>query len=378
METKEINEKSGVHIYVTQPSMPTLEEYIHEIQPIFESRILTNRGPVHRKFEKLLKQFLKVDNLALCVNGHMGLELALEAVGAIKPGGEVITTPFTFISTVHAIVRRGLKPVFCDIEPDTLTIDPDKIEALITENTTAIMPVHVYGTICDVEKIQAIADKYHLKVIYDAAHTFGETYKGQSIGSYGDASVFSFHATKAFNSIEGGAVVFKDAENMGRFLKLQNFGIESENIVSEVGCNAKMDEFRAAFGICNLKEFSKNIEIRKALAEKYDSRLRDVPGITLKYSREGSVENYTYYPVLIDPETFGKDRDQIYNLLSSNNIHARKYFYPAINDLPIYKEQWNMQITPISSRVAGQILALPLYQGLSMDDIDRICDVILG
>lgn len=364
-------------ILVTRSSMPSVEEYVEEIKPIFESHWMTNMGPIYKKFQHQLIDYLQVPELSLFVNGHMALEMAIHALGLKETGKEVITTPFTFVSTTHAIVRSGLVPVFCDIKPDDYTIDPKKIEALITDKTTAILPVHVYGNLCDVEKIQEIADKHGLKVIYDAAHAFGVTYKETGVGNFGDASMFSFHATKVFNTIEGGAVAFKDKTYCERLHELKNFGIHGPEDVVGIGGNAKLDEFRAAMGICNLRHIQQYISARQKIAEHYDERLRGVPGIHLCVHQKDVTPNYAYYPVYFDEKEFGRSRDQVFEDLVNCNIHARKYFYPAINELSCYKERVS-QNTPIAHDVSTHILTLPMYEELALEDVDRICDIILN
>ncbi len=364
-------------ILVTRSSIPDIKEYIKEIEPIFESHWLTNMGPVYKKFQHQLMDYLDVPELSLFVNGHMALEMAIHALGLKETGGEVITTPFTFVSTTHAITRNGMKPIFCDIKADDYTMDPEKIEELITEKTVAIIPVHVYGNICDVERIQNIADKYNLKVIYDAAHAFGVTYKGIGIGNFGDASMFSFHATKVFNTIEGGGVAFKDKAYRTKLHELKNFGIHGSEDVSAIGGNAKLDEFRAAMGICNLRHIEQYINNRKKVAERYDLRLGKVRGIRLGIKQPNVTPNYAYYPVYFDEKEFGKSRDIVYQELSDNDIYARKYFYPAINELSCYKESYPHN-TPIAHDISLHILTLPLYDGLSLEEVDRICDIILG
>ena len=266
------------NIFVTRSSMPDLDEYIKMISPLWESHCLTNMGEYHNRLEKELKEYLHVPQLSLMVNGHMALELAIQALG-FPAGAEIITTPFTFVSTTHAIIRNNLEPVFCDIKMSDYTIDEDKIEGLISKKTVAILPVHVYGNICNVKKIQKIADEYGLKVIYDAAHAFGEKVDGVGVGNFGDISIFSFHATKVFNTIEGGAVTFKDEKIYGKLYELKNFGIHSEEVIAEVGANAKMNEFSAAMGLCNLKHINTDINIRKKLVDYYRERLKDLPGI---------------------------------------------------------------------------------------------------
>ena len=364
-------------IMVTRSSMPKLEDYIEEIKPVFESHHLTNMGPVYKKFQKQLIDYLEVPELSLFANGHMALEVAIHALGLRCESGEVITTPFTFVSTTHAIVRNGLKPVFCDIKPDDYTIDTGKIEELITDRTVAIMPVHVYGNLCDVEAIDRIAKKHNLKVIYDAAHAFGVKYKGIGAGNFGDASMFSFHATKVFNTVEGGAVAFRDRKYGEPLHELKNFGIHGAEDVTEIGCNAKMDEFRAAMGICNLRRIDECIAARAGAAGRYNERLGNAPGIRLCTPQKDVLPNYAYYPVYFDECVFGRSRDDVFEELKKHDIFARKYFYPAINEMTCYRGQYNRN-TPVAHDVSQHILTLPLYEGLSQEEVDRICDVILG
>ena len=359
-------------ILVTRASMPSYEEFIEEIKPIWETAWMTNMGEFHDRLKEQLKEYLKAENLLLFVNGHMALEMALQAMDL---SGEVITTPFSFASTTHAIVRNQLTPVFCDIREDDYTIDADKIEALITERTKAILPVHVYGNVCDVEKIEAIAKKHHLKVIYDAAHAFGVEVNGRGIGTYGDASMFSFHATKVYNTIEGGAVTFKDPDLEILFNYLKNFGITGKESVEYIGGNAKMNEFQAAMGICNLRHVEENIEKRKAVAERYRTHLEGISGIRLNPVREGIRANYAYFPVSF--EGFVLTRNQVYDLLASHNIFARKYFYPLIPDFECYRNQFSNLEIPNAKRAADNILTLPLYADLPLTEVDRICDIIL-
>ena len=363
-------------IMVTRSSMPSLEEYIEEIKPIFDSHFLTNMGPVYNKLQEQLVNYLGVPELSMFVNGHMALEMAIHAFGLRKPGGEVITTPFTFVSTTHAIVRNGLKPVFCDIKPDDYTMDPAKIEALITENTVAIIPVHVYGNICDVEAIDAIAKEHGLKVIYDAAHAFGVKYKGIGVGNFGDAAMFSFHATKVFNTIEGGAVAFRDPEYIEPLNDLKNFGIHGPEDVLAVGGNAKMDEFRAAMGICNLRHIEQAIADRGRVAAQYKARLGDIPGVRLCAPQPDVQTNYSYFPVYFDEIVLSKSRDEVMEALKAHDIFARKYFYPAINEMSCYRDKYP-QDTPVAHDASMHILTLPLFEGLSAENVDRICDVIL-
>lgn len=371
MKNSEIQDK----ILVTRSSMPSMEEYISEIKEMWETHWLTNMGPKHKQFQQMLKEYLVVDKIELLTNGHMALELTLQAMNL---QGEVITTPFTFASTTHAIVRNGLEPVFCDIDPVSYTIDPEKIEALITDRTCAIMPVHVYGNICAVEEIERIARKYELKVIYDAAHTFGETYKGRGIGTFGDASCFSFHATKAFNSIEGGAVSFKD-ERLGNTLyELKNFGIHGPEEVSAVGANAKMNEFCAAMGICNLRHIDEEIEKRKLVTERYRERLDGIEGLQLNTINSDVKYNYAYFPVVIEERQFGASREEIFERLAENGIGARKYFYPLTNTFSAFHGKYDVTETPVALHISKRVLTLPLYADLSLKSVDKICDIIVS
>lgn len=361
-------------INVTQSLMPSLEEYIEEIRPIWDSHWLTNMGQKHQKLEKELLEYLQVAQISLMCNGHMALELALQAM---ELKGEVITTPYTFASTTHAIVRNNLTPVFCDINEDDFTIDVSKIESLITDKTTAILPVHVYGNVCDVEAIQKIADRYGLKVIYDAAHTFGETYKGIGIGNFGDASIFSFHGTKIFNTIEGGAVCYRDEEYGLKLYRLKNFGIRNEEIVDGVGANAKMNEFEAAMGICNLRHVQDEIEQRKRVTEHYRKRLAGVDGLRLNVVQKDLSSNYAYFPIIVDPERFGATRDEVQRSLMKKNIYVRKYFYPITSAFDCYKNIFNDSTTPIAQKISHQVLTLPMYGSLEKQTVDVICDAIL-
>lgn len=362
-------------ILVTRSSMPELEEYVEEIKDIWDSRWLTNMGIKHQRLQSELKDYLQVENIELLTNGHMALELSMQALNL---QGEVITTPFTFASTTHAIVRNGLEPVFCDIEPDTYTIDVSKIEDLITDKTCAILPVHVYGNVCNVEEIDRIAHKYGLKVIYDAAHTFGETYKGKGIGAFGDASCFSFHATKVFNSIEGGAVSYKDIDFGHELYRLKNFGIKNEEVVDGVGANAKMNEFCAAMGLCNLKHINEEIEKRRKVVECYRTYLENVDGMQLCKEQEDVQSNYAYFPVVFDEKIFGSSRNEVHAKLAENNIGARKYFYPLTNTFDSFHGKYDVNLTPVARHISLRVLTLPLYADLSLDDVERICKIILS
>lgn len=361
-------------ILVARSSMPDYEEYIEAIKPLWDSHWLTNMGTYHMELENKLKEYLGVSQISLMVNGHMALEMAIQAMG-FPEGAEVITTPFTFISTTHAIVRNHLKPVFCDIKLCDGTIDEIKIEELITEKTVAIIPVHVYGNVCNVEEIQKIADKHNLKVIYDAAHAFGVTYKGKEIGNYGDASVFSFHATKVFNTIEGGAVTFSDPELYDKLYDLKNFGIRDEEMVVSVGANAKMNEFAAIMGLCNLKHVDDAIERRKKHYEQYKSTLSDLEGIRFLEGINECQKNYAYFPIVVE-ENFGVSRDYIYNRLREKNIYARKYFYPLTSDQKCFGEQYKDVQLHNARELAQKILVLPFYEELEEEKIERIAEEI--
>lgn len=361
-------------VNVTRSSMPSYEEYCNEIKTLWDSHWLTNVGTKHQQLQKDLKQYLDVDNLELMVNCHMALELILQTM---ELKGEIITTPFTFASTTHAIVRSGAVPVFCDINLHDFTIDVDKIEEKITDKTVAIMPVHVYGNICDVEQIEKIASKHKLKVIYDAAHAFGVKYKGIGIGKYGDASCFSFHATKVYNTIEGGAICFKDSTITERICKGRDFGIRDEENVDIIGTNAKMNEFSAAMGICNLRHIDSEIKKRKEIVEHYRNHLYGIDGIQLNPIQEQVTSNYAYFPIVIDERIVGVTRNEIYNELKKNRINARKYFYPLTNMLDCYKEQFNIMQTPNALYISERVLTLPLYSEMPLGVVDEICGIIL-
>lgn len=358
-------------VLVTQSSMPPYEEYIEAIKPLWETHWLTNMGVYHQELEAKLKAYLDVPELSLTVNGHMALELAIQAFD-FPENSEVITTPFTFISTTHAIVRNHLKPVFCDVKSSDGTIDETKIEELITENTVAIIPVHVYGNVCNVEEIQRIADEYNLKVIYDAAHAFGIKYKGKGIGNYGDASIFSFHATKVFNTIEGGAVTFSEHKLYEKLYNLKNFGIRGEELVTEVGANAKMNEFSAIMGIYNLKYVDKSIDERKKRYNLYYEKLKNIQGIRLFEHNGNSTYNYAYLPVFIEKE-YPVSRDELYDVLRKHEIYARKYFYPLTSDQACFKNKYRDVRLEIARKLSKEVLVLPLYEKLTEENIKRIC-----
>lgn len=358
-------------INVAKASLPPIDDYLDEIRDMWESRWLTNMGTKHKELEKGLVDYLQVKNIALFTNGHLALESAIEALDL---SGEVITTPFTFASTTHAIVRQGLKAVFCDINYEDYTIDTDLIEELITEETSAIIPVHVYGNVCNLDKIEKIAKKHKLKVIYDAAHAFGVEVNGCGIGNYGDASMFSFHATKVFNTIEGGAVTFADKKLGERLNLIKNFGISGPETVELVGTNAKMSEFQAAMGLCNLKYVNTDIEKRKLVKEGYDEHLAKVKGIKVLKKQEGVKSNYAYYPILIDG--YKKDREEIYRELQEQGINTRKYFSPLITKMNPYKDIYDYKLTPVASHVADRILCLPIYPDIEDYVFTTIREVI--
>ncbi|MCH5268415.1 MAG: DegT/DnrJ/EryC1/StrS family aminotransferase [Lachnospiraceae bacterium] len=382
-------------ILVTRPSMPPLDDYIAMIGPLWESAWLTNMGKMHEEFQRQLEDYLVVPEVSLMVNGHMSLEMTLQV---LQLEGEVITTPYTFASTTHAIVRNGLTPVFCDVNPDNYTIDVTKIEELITEKTSAIVPVHIYGQLCDVNAIYEIAKKHNLKVVYDACHAFGERIDHSMIcgemvetlplrredvgentigvGNFGDASIFSFHATKVFHTLEGGAATFSDHRIGERLYRLKNFGIMSEIDVDGVGANAKMNEFQAAMGLCNLKYIDAEIGKRKQRIDRYREQLEHVKGLQLLPVQKGVHSNYAYFPVVFH-EDFSKSRDEVYQLLRQENIFTRKYFYPLTSAFRCYNGLYDPADTPVARYVSEHVLVLPLYADLSLDVIDQICHIIL-
>lgn len=364
-------------ILVTRSSMPSLDEYLEEIRPLWDSHWLTNMGVKHKELEKILKDYLDVPHVTLYTNGHLALESAIAALN-LPDGGEVITTPFTFASTTHAIVRNGLVPVFCDINEDDYTIDVSEIEALITDRTVAIVPVHVYGNLCDVEEIDRIAKKYSLKVVYDAAHAFAVKYKGVSSASFGDASMFSFHATKVFNTIEGGAVCYANDAWVQLLNDQKNFGIHGPESVEYIGGNAKMNEFQAAMGLCNMRHLEGEIAKRKVVVDHYRSRLEGVEGIKLSAIQKDVESNYAYFPVVFDGYKY--TRNEVFEKLADQGIGARKYFYPLTNSFECYRNYptAGAEKTPIAQHVALRVLTLPLYADLNLEDVDRICNVILG
>ena len=357
---------------MTKSSMPSFDEYIERLKPVWDSRWISNRGQASIDFENDLKKYLGCNNVWLFANGHVAMEVALQALGM---QGEVITTPYTHISTTNAIVRNGLKPVFVDVKEDNYTINPELIEAAITENTVAIVATHVYGFLCDVDAIDRIAEKHNLKVVYDAAHAFGVTLNGVSAANYGDAAMFSTHATKVFHTIEGGIVAYKDAELFNAMQYIVNFGFVSQEEADYIGTNARMNEFEAVMGICNLHHLDDEIARRKIAGDRFTERLDGVKGIKLIKPEKGLVWNYAYYPVIFDGYRY--DRNEIKDMLEKENIFARKYFYPITNQFHCYREEYGNVDVPVAARAAENVLTLPMYADLTMEDADRICDVIL-
>lgn len=364
------------NIPVTQPFLPELSEFIPYLEKIWDNKWLTNNGPFHQQLEKELCEYLGVDYISLFNNATIALITALQA---LRISGEVITTPYSFIATSHSILWNGLKPVFVDIDPDTFNIDPKKIEAAITPNTTAIMPVHCYSSPCDVEAIQEIADNYGLRVIYDAAHAFGVNYKGQSILRFGDMSILSFHATKVFNTFEGGAIICQDAKTKQRIDRLKNFGIADELTVTAPGINGKMSEINAAFGLVQLKHINSAIEQRRRIDLAYRRELTQIKGITVPAASEHSNSNYSYFPVLIEPE-FRMTRDELYFELKKNNVLSRRYFYPLISNMPMYRgiESAAIENLPLSNAVSDKVLCLPIFNEIDKNDFSRIINIIRG
>ena len=364
-------------INVTRSSMPEFEEYCEEIRDLWDSRWLTNMGVKHRKLEAALREYLNVPHAVLYTNGHLALEHVIRAMD-FPAGAEVITTPFTFVSTTHAIVNNGLIPVFCDVNDRDYTMDVTKIEALITDKTVAIVPVHVYGNLCDVDAIEEIANRHGLKVVYDAAHAFGASRKGISSACFGDASMFSFHATKVFNTIEGGAMCFRQEGLEEKLNQIKNFGLVGQEECGWIGGNAKMSEFQAAMGLCNLRHLEEEIGKRKVAVERYRQRLSGVKGIRLCPEQENVASNYAYFPVVFDG--YCCTRDEIFAKLGQQGITARKYFFPLTNDFACYRNfpTGGGEKTPVARYLADRVLTLPLYADLTEADVDRICDIILS
>ena len=362
-------------IFVTQPYLPELNEFIPYLEEIWNNKMLTNGGPMHQKLESALCDYLGVPYISLFNNGTNALLTALQCY---ELTGEVITTPYSFVATSHALIWNNLTPVFVDIDADTLNIDPSKIEAAITDKTTAILAVHCYGNPCATQEIQKLADQYNLKVIYDAAHAFAVKDEQGSILNYGDLSVLSFHATKVFNTFEGGAIISHDLETKQKIDRLKNFGITSEIEVSNIGSNGKMNEVNAAFGLLQLKYVDHAIMQRKNIAEKYEQALQNVSGIQCALSKAVVQHNYSYFPILIDSQKYGKTRDELYELLKEHNIFARRYFYPLITDFEAYRQYEKRFDLDIASNISNNVLCLPIYPDLSDDDLSLILKVIKG
>lgn len=366
-------DKPNKKIMVTKSFLPPYEEYCEEIKEIWNTYWLTNMGIKHETLKEKMKQYLDVKNITLCSNGHLALEMAIRA---LKLTGEVITTPYTFASTTHAITRCGLIPVFCDIEMESFTIDTSKIEELITEKTSAIIPVHVYGNPCNVEEIEKIAKKHNLKVIYDAAHTFGVEIDGKGIGNYGDVSMFSLHATKVYSTIEGGALTYNNDNYSGLFRLEKNFGITGPEEVIQNGGNAKLNEFQAAMGLVNLKYVDSEILKRKKLVEKYRELLNSIEGIRYLEDIKGIRHNYAYFPIIIDEKVYGKTRDEVFEKLKDYNIFARKYFYPLINNFECYREKYKDIKLPNAKYVSDRVMTLPMYGDLTLEEVEYICKTL--
>ncbi len=361
-------------IYVTQPVLPPLAEFMPYLEKIWASKILTNGGPFHQELEQALCDYLGVGHISLFANGTLALVTALQA---LRITGEVITTPYSFVATSHSLLWNGIKPVFVDIDPVTLNLDPDKIEAAITPQTTAIMPVHCYGHPCDVARIQGIADKHGLKVIYDAAHAFGVQDAGGSVLRHGDLAVLSFHATKVFNTFEGGAIVSPDAHTKERIDHLKNFGFVDEVTVIAAGINGKMSEINAALGLLQLKYIDSALARRKQIDSIYRSLLAPVKGIMCLAECNEHVANNAYFPILVQPD-YGLTRDSLFQNLCDNNIHARRYFYPLISEFPMYQglPSAATENLPVATRVAKQVICLPIYPNLSVTVIQKICSLL--
>lgn len=366
----------GEKITVTSPLLPSLDEFIPYLQDIWDRKWLTNNGYYHQQLEEALCDYLKVPYLSLFTNGTLPLICALQA---LRITGEVITTPYSFVATTHSLWWNGIKPVFVDIDPETCNIDPDKIEAAITPKTTAIMPVHVYGRPCDTVRIQKIADKYGLKVIYDAAHAFGVEVNGKSILEAGDMSTLSFHATKVYNTIEGGALVCHDEQTKQRIDYLKNFGFADETTVIAPGINGKMDEVRSAFGLLNLKQVDTALETRRQVAVQYREGLREIEGIRVMEDIPGVRHNYSYFPIFIDTDKYGMTRDELYYRLQEKNILGRRYFYPLISEFATYRglDSARSMNLPVSRRIANSVICLPIYHGLTKEGIERILKAIV-
>lgn len=364
-------------IYVTQPALPPIEEFTEYLKIIWDNKILTNNGPFHQQFEQELADYLGVKFISLFSNGTLALITALQA---LRITGEVITTPFSFVATTHSLWWNNIKPVFADIEPGYFNLDPEKVEAAITPQTTAIMPVHVYGNPCNLEAFRRIADTYGLKLIYDAAHAFGVRVNGESILNFGDLSILSFHATKVFNTIEGGAIVCPDEKTKKRIDYLKNFGFAGETTVIEPGINAKMNELQAAYGLLQLKYVNSHILKRKEIAEMYREILKGIEGIRFLNDLEGVNHSYPYFPILVDAEKFGSTRDDLFENLKANDIYGRRYFFPLISAFPSYRglSSASPKNLPVANIVAEQVICLPIYPELDKSVVLKIREIIIS
>ncbi len=362
-------------IFVTQPSLPPLKEFVKSLEKIWDNKWLTNNGKFHQELEKKLSDYLGVKYISLFSNGTLALITALQT---LRITGEVITTPYSFVATTHALHWNGIKPVFCDIEAKTMNINAEKIEALITPKTTAILPVHVYGNPCDVKKIEEIADIYGLKVIYDAAHAFNVKLEDESILNFGDLSILSFHATKVFNTIEGGAIISPDAKTKKRIDFLKNFGFADETTVIAPGINAKMNEVQSAFGLLQLKYVDEQIKKRQEVAYHYRKNLENINGLNFLEDLENIKHNYAYFPIFIDYKKYGKSRDEVYEILKKENINGRRYFYPLISNFPTYKglPSANKSNLPIANKIAQEVICLPMYADLEKNIIEKIAKIL--
>ena len=362
-------------IYVTSPLLPSLEDFTFLLKEIWESKMLTNNGNFHQKLEEELAKYIKVPYLSLFTNGTLPLITALQAM---RITGEVITTPFSFVATTHSLWWNGIKPVFVDIEPETCNLDPSKIEAAITPKTTAIMPVHVYGKPCKTKEIQEIANKYGLKVIYDAAHAFGVEINGESILNFGDMATLSFHATKVYNTLEGGALVVHDEQTKKRIDYLKNFGFASETEVVAPGINSKVDEVRAAYGLLNLKQVDHAINSRRKVAIRYRDELQGVKGITFFNDIPGVRHNYSYFPIFINAEEYGMTRDELYFKMKEHNVFGRRYFYPLISTFSTYRglDSANPDNLPIATQMSNNVICLPMHHALSENEVEYILQII--
>jgi len=357
---------SSKRINVTQPFLPPLDEFIPYLQKIWDSKHLTNNGPFHQEFEKTLAEFLGVPYISLFTNGTLALVTALQTM---RITGEVITTPYSFVATTHSLWWNNIKPIFVDVEPEFGNLDPDKVEAAITPQTTAILPVHVYGNPCKVARFKEIADRHGLKLIYDAAHAFGVKHKETSVLNYGDLSILSFHATKVFNTLEGGAIICHDKETKQRIDHLKNFGFAGETTVVAPGINSKMNEVQAALGLLQLNYFQDNVNARKQIADTYRKTINKIDGITCLPEPEHTLSNYAYFPIFVNAQEYGMTRDQLYEKLKANHVFARRYFYPLITEFPMYKSKNNLSV---AKQIAEQVICLPIYTDLAMSDLDKI------